>query len=472
MLDGLCRKTRIVDCQSGPEEIEKLLQVDLWESDHFDKFEWEDAFFEIPDPGMGRLLVALRRSMGQIGRGDHVPVIWRRGSDVQRELGVSADGYWKPLARAIESGLVMKVDQHGMPGRRKILIAKLPAESEFHAVARAKGALERYLTKQPSVPRWVLRALRIELDHRVAAGSAETTQSRCPFEYGGRANESLLCRDSTSGEQSSDLCCAEVPTYREQEFYWDSREEKTDEPMSREKHDAQISLPPSPPPKQEEREEINSTDPAEMPKPHELLRGFLSNLCARCGLTLTQTSLDMIADAYGEAVGDSEELRHSLRAKVVRLADSGFSAAQVAGFLLEDCPVPQPAHRRAPTDSSEVEESSETAAQEVPGVAWSDIEETEDFRPVRERLKEKSSSHNYESWFGTKNFVCVDFGEQTNVVVRDEFLKAWLEDNYLDLLEATIEEVRGEPSDVVIHTPGGYFVDAEPTPKAAYDARM
>ena len=179
MVEITCRETRIVNCTSDAAGIEKLPQLDLWESDKFDKFGWEDAYYGSSDAGVVRLLGCLRRCLGQIGRGDHVPVVWRKGADIQAELGVSADGYWGPLKRAVEAGLLVKVDIHGRPGRQKMLVAKMPAESEFHAIARAKGAVERYLQRHPAVPRWVLRSLRVELDNRVTAITAEMRPSRC-----------------------------------------------------------------------------------------------------------------------------------------------------------------------------------------------------------------------------------------------------------------------------------------------------
>lgn len=472
MKNGRCRSTEQLNCQSGPEGIEKLAQVDLWETDKFDKFEWEDAYFARSDAGVVKVLGALRRSVGQIAARDHVPVVWRRGSDVQRELGVSADGYWGPLKRAVDAGLVVKVNQHGVPGRRKLLVFKLPEESAFHAVARAKGTVERYLQKNPSVPRWVLRALRVELDDRIAAASAEFQMmhiGRCePARE--KVGESLMCRDSNSGSQRSNLCLAEIPTYREQEFNGDfsevesRRRAKTESPQKKRRTPSS-----TPPPKEERSEEIEESTAATLPKKYQALRAFLSNLFSRCGLAPKEASLDVVAESYVDALGDSEQLRHELKAKIMRLNESEFAAGKIVGFLLEDCPALQP---KAEAGDAQTDQSEERDELETVEVEWKELEEIPEFEVVRNALRKRVSTHNYQSWLAATKLICVGLSERVEIIVRDEFLKAWIEEQYIDLLKDTVEELLGRCLEVVVQTRGTHVIDAPAMKHAAYEARL
>src|SRR5690554_2815258 len=166
-----CCKSLVSKCDASSAGIDRDVQVDIWEKDHFDKFEWESQSLPISTGGLSRVLSAFRAKLGQIGQYDHVPVVWAKSSNIQNELNLSASGYWGPLQRAEDLGFVFRINQHGVSGNRKLLICKMPCESEFHAIARAKGAVERFMAKKPSVPQWVLYALRVELNNRVAADS-------------------------------------------------------------------------------------------------------------------------------------------------------------------------------------------------------------------------------------------------------------------------------------------------------------
>ncbi|MFP4599107.1 MAG: chromosomal replication initiator protein DnaA [Persicimonas sp.] len=70
-------------------------------------------------------------------------------------------------------------------------------------------------------------------------------------------------------------------------------------------------------------------------------------------------------------------------------------------------------------------------------------------------LQEKVSSHNYKSWF--RNIKLHHRDEQTFFLeVGDEFLKAWIEDNYLDLIEDSLEVVSGSAVDVELDVASAY----------------
>ncbi|TDP73894.1 chromosomal replication initiator protein DnaA [Bradymonas sediminis] len=99
-------------------------------------------------------------------------------------------------------------------------------------------------------------------------------------------------------------------------------------------------------------------------------------------------------------------------------------------------------------------------------------------------LKEKTSSHNYESWF--QNIKCRRReGRQFFLEVRDEFQKAWVEENYLDLIEDSLVTVTGASVEITLDAEstyaskaqhddvgGAFQIDVEDEPVAARMARM
>lgn len=61
------------------------------------------------------------------------------------------------------------------------------------------------------------------------------------------------------------------------------------------------------------------------------------------------------------------------------------------------------------------------------------------------RLRHKVSSHNFQSFFSKLELARLDDGHAV-VAAGDEFLKAWVEENYLDVLEDAFEHVLGQIS--------------------------
>jgi chromosomal replication initiator protein len=78
-------------------------------------------------------------------------------------------------------------------------------------------------------------------------------------------------------------------------------------------------------------------------------------------------------------------------------------------------------------------------------------------------LQEKVSSHNYKSWF-EKIELHHREGNTFFLAVGDEFLKAWIEDNYLDLIEDSLEVATGAPVQVDIDVSGAYGKDSDEGP--------
>ncbi len=70
-------------------------------------------------------------------------------------------------------------------------------------------------------------------------------------------------------------------------------------------------------------------------------------------------------------------------------------------------------------------------------------------------LARKVSAHNFESWF--RNLELHHVCENTAYLeVADDFFKAWIEDNYVDLIEDSLAAVSGSAWDVVIDVQGAY----------------
>ncbi|QDG51487.1 chromosomal replication initiator protein DnaA [Persicimonas caeni] len=96
-------------------------------------------------------------------------------------------------------------------------------------------------------------------------------------------------------------------------------------------------------------------------------------------------------------------------------------------------------------------------------------------------LQEKVSSHNFQSWFKNIKYHHCD-GQTYFLEVGDEFLKAWIEDNYLDLIEDSLEVASGEPVEVKLDVASAYerqkagggeqVVQSIDAPEEAMAARM
>ncbi|MGM0557775.1 MAG: chromosomal replication initiator protein DnaA [Myxococcota bacterium] len=69
-------------------------------------------------------------------------------------------------------------------------------------------------------------------------------------------------------------------------------------------------------------------------------------------------------------------------------------------------------------------------------------------------LQRKVSAHNYESWFQKIDFRSIE-EDVAHLEVGDDFQKAWIEDNYLDLIEDSLEEATGAPMSARLHVSGG-----------------
>ena len=201
---------------------------------------------------------------------------------------------------------------------------------------------------------------------------------------------------------------------------------------------------------------------------HEPLTAFLSDLFDKYGLDVRPETMSLVASRYDAAVGDSEDVRDALIAKIVRLAESKFTAPQIAGFLLEDCP-----RRREPEQNEPSSLPAKTTGEAPSGPAIVEFEEVEEFEPVRRELKESVSSHNYQSWLAEQKLVCIELlAQRALFVAGDAFLKAWVEENYISLLKAKLRKLWGEEIEVEIACPQEIVVDAQGGRIAAYDAKL
>ena len=93
-------------------------------------------------------------------------------------------------------------------------------------------------------------------------------------------------------------------------------------------------------------------------------------------------------------------------------------------------------------------------------------------------LQSKVSTDNFESWFEKIRFHHFDEGI-FYLAVDDDFFKAWIEDNYLDLIEDALDDVTGEPMEVVLDVAEAFDdegeevnVDLDSRRQAARSARL
>ena len=93
-------------------------------------------------------------------------------------------------------------------------------------------------------------------------------------------------------------------------------------------------------------------------------------------------------------------------------------------------------------------------------------------------LQTKVSTHNFETWFQK-----IRLHHHSDTVafleVDDDFFKAWIEDNYLDLIEDALRGATGHKMEVVIDVEGAFDeeeltcqLDVEEQPRAARSARL
>ena len=65
-------------------------------------------------------------------------------------------------------------------------------------------------------------------------------------------------------------------------------------------------------------------------------------------------------------------------------------------------------------------------------------------------LQTKVSTHNFNTWFCAIEFQHTE-GRIVHLGVRDKFIKEWLEENYIELIEASLSGIRGDTMRVVLH---------------------
>lgn len=78
---------------------------------------------------------------------------------------------------------------------------------------------------------------------------------------------------------------------------------------------------------------------------------------------------------------------------------------------------------------------------------------TDIWQAALSELETKVSSHNFESWFKNISFHHQE-GRVAHLEVHDEFFKAWIEENYIDLIEESLSVVSGTQMRAVVHIEG------------------
>ncbi len=104
---------------------------------------------------------------------------------------------------------------------------------------------------------------------------------------------------------------------------------------------------------------------------------------------------------------------------------------------------------------------------------------TEFWNAVLDDLAGKVSSHNYDAWFSKLSLHHIE-DDRACLEVSDDFFKAWIESNYLDVIQDSVEAVAGSRWEVVIEVAGAWDtvvdeprqVSLDTRPMAARQARL
>ena len=453
-------------CSTLTPAVEMPAQVDLWHQDTFDKTEWERRARRL-DSGVHRIAAEMAEAFGFIDEGDFIPLFMKSITDLQKELGLSADGIYKPLKRAEKAGLLIRVQRWGQFGNSKFIVAKRPEESRLRAVARARGALERGgrdRGQRGSVGYALSRELEKLREELAACGG---WHNECRAGDRSKAldatSDSLTCRDLSSAHQRPKLCSAEVPSLIENVFKECSKEEQQCERES-EQCSLPLDAPSPPPPPKTSKEDLSG------------LGQYILEKLERRGLTISiEQMLDQTTD-FQSICADTWDVRMALSSKIHRLA-SKYDGPTIMGIILEDAAelaadhgawaheTPDNGKARGTQKSTESEEHDDGAATggnkatnaresgsdaerdndaevENPNTRLAreagDSKQTRVWRSILVELQTMMSTHNFASWFET--LVCRRSSPQrVELVEADLFRQAWIHDSFGDLMVQAAE---------------------------------
>lgn len=418
-------------CQVGKPWIPKLKQIEIWESDTFEMEEWKETVFGEKDGGMIRVLHQCAELCGRLKDGSSLPVVFKKFSEIRTNIGASKAGFFDPLNRAEEAGLCVRIKAHGRGGRRKLLLLKRPGESPLHAVARAKGTAEKW--EQEVGGRdigWVIQALKRELKQQLARATAEMPegrgQKRASFFVGESRSQRLESRCSVSEQQTSKVCERDILSINKDQKV--SVERKESETKAAEAAD-------NPPPSQStSTRNIMDTE----------FEAWLRDVLARFDDELTDETLAEAASWIKEICGDSRKVRRVLFSKALRLDADGYPGQKILSFILEDAEDIAQRVSSAKMDNvsgankngGETEEKEREAKQNW---EYADQECVEGWSEVIERLEGKVTESTFRQHL--KRLKGVRYGRQLVVTAKETFTRAWVHNEFQDLVEEAIGSV-------------------------------
>jgi hypothetical protein len=429
--NGNGKAERFEECTVGKPWIPKLEQVELWESESFELAEWKERLFE-QSGGVVRVLYQCSDLCGRLKDGTVLPVVFRKFSNIRDDVGVSKSGFFEPLNRAEDHGLCLRINAHGRGGRRKLLLLKRPGESPLHTVARAKGTAEKW--EQEGSQRdigWVIRALRQELKQRLAAETAEQAtgreQSRTSFFVAPECNESLEQRHSKSGRQTSKVCSPDFGSINKEVKVSGGNRECGEQA-------AEAADNPSPP------SETNISDIMDTE-----FESWLRQVLERFDENMDDQTLMEAARWIREVCGDSKEVRRALFAKALRLNADNYPGQKILSFIIEDAEeiADQTGSNRAEDVSGEMRRASSNGDVQEEDKEWeyADQEAVEGWEKVLEKMRAKVPEDSFEQHLS--KLKGVRYGREIVVTAKDEFTRAWVHENYRDLIEEAVETVEG-----------------------------
>lgn len=296
----------------------------------FNKFGWESRFaFGVKRgtacPSSSMLVMVLRQSLGTATADCHVPLVWRKASDIAADCGRSESTVIRYRNQLKKDGFLFEIAS-GFGSRRTILVLKLPSWTRLEALESALFSLDSYCERTGNDRlSWVRDAVLYAL-----------------------ANEEVSEKTADRDGKKEQLCTMKRASFQNEKLPPYIHEENTIPSESRrriEKPQAKRTGP-TPPARSK-----NATKIVDLPA-LIALRSTLIALFAEVGRRLDEGAGTQLAKRYALRNATPEQLRSTLELQLIRLVADGYKTGQIAAFLAADAPFWEPPAAQTPSIAS------------------------------------------------------------------------------------------------------------------------
>lgn len=286
----------------------------------FNKFGWESRFavgvkHGTACPSSSMLVMVLRQSLGTATADCHVPLVWRKASDIAADCGRSESTVIRYRNQLKKDGYLFEIAS-GFGSRRTILVLKLPSWTRLEALESALFSLDSYCERTGNdrlswVRDAVLYALATEEVSEKATDRADKKEQLCTMKRATLHNEKL------------------PPYIHEENTIPSGSSRRIDRPQAKR---------PKPAPSAHSKKAARIVDlPALI-----ALRSTLIALFAEVGRCLDEGAGTQLAKRYALRDATPEQLRTTLEIQLIRLVADGYKTGQIAAFLASDAPYWEP----------------------------------------------------------------------------------------------------------------------------------